>query len=156
MAMKNTVQLLDLVALMILQAALQPSLPQQQDSTTEVYKLPRMGGCSWGFPSQGGKERPCLSTQTKEKARFPTSPIGSCPNSPVIWKHSDQGPTATRILTPRGFAANPCPHPCLTAQRRRGYLCMPKAFEKQVVILAVLFKMETVPISLPGFAKLVT
>lgn len=36
MAMNDTVQLLDLAALTVLQAALQPSLPRQQDSTPRV------------------------------------------------------------------------------------------------------------------------
>lgn len=53
----------------------------------------RTGRLLMGFLFTGRKERPCLSTQAKQKARFPPVPKESCPGNP--WTEVQQLPESS-------------------------------------------------------------
>jgi len=111
--------------------------------TTGFYRMgtqaPRDGRMLVGLPITGEKGKALLEHPHQGKAVFPTGPRASC-------RLQTLGPRSNSHLHPLSewLHCKSLPAPCLMAHQRQGYLCIPKAFEKQVVVLLAPFKTETV------------
>ena len=97
-----------------------------------------------GLSIAGKKGKALLEHPDQGKSQISHRPQSQLSQQP---RHLETlGPRSTSHLNPHSkwVRCKSLPAPCLTAHRRQRYLCIPKSFEKQVVILPALFKMETV------------